>query len=477
MRTVRGGPVVTKRRNIPAITAFVRGLAATLVLREILIGSVVWLFVWGSAIVVLRSAFGVPRGTLLWGAAGFLPAWAVAAVRAGRRMPPARAVRALLDDHSACGGLLMAQDQTELGAWEATLPAVVAPRVLWRGRRTWGLLAAGCFFAGVGLLLPEYCTGRSGRAPLEIGATIENLQAQVEVLEEEEIFEEDRAKELVAKLKEVWSESSAADPTRTWEALDHVQATVDQAAQEAIEDLLRRAERVSELEALVRALAGQTGADGALAGLNGERLTEAMRELAAIMARQGLDDAFPGEFDAELAQACRDLQLDPAQLAALAEHLRACQADLSELAARLCEAGLLDAEVLRMCESCLICGDEELAAFLSRDGECDLLKLLVCAGPGKGGISRGRGDAPMTWSAGTSEAGASFREQVLSPAGLAGLKDSRLAGVSRAAPAESGEPAAARPGALEGAATGGGSAHRQRLLPKHRHAVNGYFKR
>ncbi|MDK1032762.1 MAG: hypothetical protein QGD94_12195, partial [Planctomycetia bacterium] len=97
--------------------------------------------------------------------------------------------------------------------------------------------------------------------------------------------------------------------------------------------------------------------------------------------------------------------------------------------------------------------------------------------PGKGGVDRGRGDAPMTWSEGTSEEGAEFKEQTLSTSAMAALKDSKLRGVSAAAPTVRKAGAPKRGGALRGVTAGGGEAHTRTVLPRHKGTVERYFQR
>ena len=94
---------------------------------------------------------------------------------------------------------------------------------------------------------------------------------------------------------------------------------------------------------------------------------------------------------------------------------------------------------------------------------------------GKGGVDRGRGDAPMTWTDPSSGKGAKFKEQVL-PSSMSSLKDSQLVGRSTGAP-EIDKSGAQKSGGLKGAAAGGGSAFTQTVLPRHRGAVNRYFER
>ena len=81
----------------------------------------------------------------------------------------------------------------------------------------------------------------------------------------------------------------------------------------------------------------------------------------------------------------------------------------------------------------------------------------------------------MTWSDGTSEEGAKFKEEALPPASQ--LTDAQIVGISRAAPELSAEDVTAASGALASAAGSGGSAHSQVVLPRHRRTVQRFFKR
>jgi len=166
------------------------------------------------------------------------------------------------------------------------------------------------------------------------------------------------------------------------------------------------------------------------------------------------------------------------QMKQLSAALGKSKGKLSERLSDLHAAGLIDLKTLKKCENAGKSDSEGLAAFLAENaGEASVADLMAEWGkPGDGGISRGRGDAPMSWSDGTSEQGAKFKEQVLSPSVLAGLKDSQLAGRSLGAPAvEKSGPV--RSGALSSASTGGGSAFTQSVLPRHKGAVKRYFER
>src|SRR6185312_1081835 len=97
------------------IRRFRRQLAMLFVLKYTLPLATAYAFVWGTAVLALRAAANVERGLLLWGLLGLAVCLAVALVRARRHMPSPSAVRALLDEQSGCGGLLMAGAEQDLG--------------------------------------------------------------------------------------------------------------------------------------------------------------------------------------------------------------------------------------------------------------------------------------------------------------------------------------------------------------------------
>jgi hypothetical protein len=105
-----------------------------------------------------------------------------------------------------------------------------------------------------------------------------------------------------------------------------------------------------------------------------------------------------------------------------------------------------------------------------------MLSMMQVLQKGRPGISRGRGDAPITFSDGTKEDGAAFREKTITPAALSDIKKSMLVGMGTSAPEESTQPVE-KSGALSDAAAGGGSAHKHVILPRHSRAVKNYFQR
>ncbi len=424
---------------------------------------------WGTAVLALRAGFDVPRGPLLWGLAGALPAIVAAAVVGLRRRPQPSAVRSLLDLHSAGGGLMMAGGEVELGAWRAAIGEVRAPRL--RGRRPWGLLGAGAAFVAAAFAMPVAPAGLAAERPLEIGEEIAALAERVEVLGQEGLLEEDQAERFSRELEALQDEASGDDPAAAWETLDHLQETTDHTASEVAEAALAEGEQLAAAAAVAEALSERSDELGETLA------SEAMAELSALSERAAegsrLLDGAPA---AELAAAAEGA-LD---LGRLKNALGRGKGSLKETLERLYAGGLIDLETLLAAERALDGGDlEQLADYLDRNG----LQAAgaACRGgrAGRGGANRGRGDAPMTWKDPSSPDGAKWRRQVLDPSSLAALHQSHLLGLTAADPSAAGEPAPAGDGgAVDPAASaGGGAAYTHTLLPRHRGAVERYFDR
>jgi hypothetical protein len=457
-----------------AIGRFRLRLGALLTLRYAVAGLTAWAFLWGTAVLALRAAAGMPRLTLLWGLAAAPLAVVPALWLALRRLPTRSAVRALLDRHSRCGGLLMAGEEVPLGSWQKSLPELAAPRLRWRGRRAWALLAGAAAFVGLGFLLPQSLAELGGGPRLEVGREVAKLAGQVQVLEEEALLEPRRAEALKQKLAQLRQESSGRDPVKTLEALDHVQDTVQQSARDGAESLARKAEDAAKAEALADRLAKKRKK------MDARVLAEGMNELAELM-RQSAAEAglLDRHLDAETLNALRKGALDPKKLGRMSTALSECKGGMLRKLARLRKGGLIDDELLQRCEGACKCDGKDLEDFLRKKCSGKLCDAL-CEGnrPGRGGVTRGPGAAALTWKEESKADGVKFKEEALPAADLEALKKSKLAGLSTAQPkVGEGKGVPVGSGALAGAAAGGGSSSTAVILPRHRATVGRYFNR
>ena len=433
-----------------------------------------WLLAWGTIVFVLRGALLVSREPLLWGLLGVVAAAIVGTVVAVRRRPSAETVRALLDSHWRCGGLLMAAGDVDTGAWPIDLPASAYPRVHWQGRRQCGILLGCTAFLLAGFLMPASFFGEMGPRRLLIGAEVDKLADKVELLKDEKFLPPERAKSLELAIEQLRNDASGNDPAKTWEAMDHLEQSVAKASAEAAENAARDAEKAAKAEELAAAL------DKARDQMAGQDLTEAMSLFAHDM-QQALEDneLLADDLSEALKEQCEKGELDPQQLAELAKALGKCKScDLAKLR-KLVNARMIDASLLERCQGQCEIDPEALAELLVKcQGSAALGQCIgQCNKPGRGSVTRGRGDAAMTWTDGANRDDMAFKEKVLPPGAVASLKDSRLQGISV------GDPTAAQPGevsaggSLDASTAGRGSARTQVILPEHKKVVQRYFSR
>src|SRR3954453_1158149 len=118
------GPTAMRPSEDRAIADFRMTLAAVYLLRNGLAALTAWAFVYGVAVLALRGAAGLSRLDLLWGLASLPVVPGPAVWLALRRLASRDRVRAVLDQHARCCGLLMTGAEQPLGSWASQLSQV-----------------------------------------------------------------------------------------------------------------------------------------------------------------------------------------------------------------------------------------------------------------------------------------------------------------------------------------------------------------
>jgi hypothetical protein len=324
-------------------------LAGLFVLKYALPLATVWGFVWGTAVIALRAA-GVERKPLLWGMMGLAACLAAALLRARRHMPPATAIRALLDEQSGCGGLLMAGAEQELGGWRQRMPALQSPRLHWDGRRAGTLLAVAAGFVLLSFLAPQGLADLISSSPLEIDQEIGKLLQQIALLKGESLLDPTRAETLAEKAAQLREHSTGKDPARTLEALDHMRHLTQEAARQAAEQSTGRSQHFGEAQVMAEALLRNADL------LDPQLMKEVLAELNGLLGKDG--------FPPEVMEALRQQKFDAEQMKKLAGALHGNMAQLIDRMEKLQKAGLIDAETLARCREAGECDLEGLRAFL-----------------------------------------------------------------------------------------------------------------
>ena len=451
-----------------SIDRFIRRVVLLTAIRRSLISLAIFGFTLGLIVLSMKAASNREPGRLVWLLLGIIPCVLISIILALRRRPQRAAVRAMLDLRNGCGGLLMARERLPLGEWEKKLSRVSEPRLRLRASRPTTMAAASVLFLAGAFFIPLRPLIVTADSPLDIARETQELASDIELLKKEEIVKSDEAASLEEKLDSAVSEAKGEDPVKTWEALDHLQAEVSKLAQESADKMARENERLGQAQALSEALSS----DGST--LDSKLMSEAMKELQSRMQTAAGDSESGKSLPSELKDGLKSGSLSREQMKQLSQSLKQMQGGISKKLGELRDARMIDTSTLKQCENAGKCDGAGLAQFLKENAGKMLVGEMMDSW-GKGGINRGRADAPMTWTDPSTEKGAKFKEQVL-PSSLAGLKDSQLVGRSTGAPDRS-NAGAQQTGALRGATAGGGSAVTQTILPRHRATVNRYFER
>jgi len=458
-----------------ALQAFAHKLNRLLWLRVAVQMTTLWFFIWGVLVLALKFSGMLQTEWLTLGLLGFLPLVLLAGLRERRRRPVFEKLRANYDRLNACGGVIMAQEAGDMSAWLGQLPAASVPKFHWHSGRPLLLLGVAAAFAATALLLPARLTHLLGRHPLEIGQIIDQLQAEVKVLAQEKILPEQKADDLNQQLAQVQQDASAYDPSKTWEALDHIKQANSDKAQQAAEEAAQKTEALTEAETLAKAMeqAAENGMEQATAA-------QAAQDLASLLNAAKLEEGvLNGQIPPELLQNLSGL--DKAQMEKLVKALEMNKGAMSTTLSNLANLKMIDPKALAKAQSANHMPNySALSDYLSqcKGGNCNsvvLFSWLHKHKRGRGGPGGGGPEAPMDWDNDTSEDNLKFQAHALPPS--AHLEDAQMVGVSKAAPELSGAQVAAQHGALASAAASGGSAHAQVVLPEHRQAVQNFFKR
>ncbi|HJW95022.1 MAG TPA: hypothetical protein VJ901_15510 [Thermoanaerobaculia bacterium] len=407
-------------------------MATALALRALLMAAGGWFLLWGIGALIAR-VLGAPADVVL--AAGLAGTAIVAVLAAGRGIrsaPGDRALLSFLDARQHCGGLAAASADVPLGGW--SLPNVDVPAIRWNARKKL-LYLAGCAAFVIGAMLIPI-GGASSHHTLQLGADAKRLEEKIELLQEEKIIPPERADALQQTVEELKTNAAGDDPAKAWETLDAVDDAVTKAAGTAAEDAIRKGETLSQLEAMASVAAADPAA-----------LADLLRAAESAAPHLGTTD--PGKIGAAARQS---------------------KAGLRNRLAKLAAKGMIDPKSLRKFDNP---ESSELARYLREHRSGSMAGPT--GRPGRGGVDRGRGDAPLFFGEETQTANEKFKDHALPPATAASLEDSQLVGMSATAPQQT-QMRASAGGALT-ASGGAGSAYTTTVLPRHRGTVGRFFER
>jgi hypothetical protein len=377
----------------------------------------------------------------------------------------------------------MASMEADPGGWSRRVANLQVPQCAWDGKRLFGLTLLGAVFLTVVLAIPHRTLVARQQKELNIRDEVARLEDQLEVLKEENLLEVERVEKLQQELQRVEQEAEGQGPVKTWDALDHLSQELENEAEEAAEEALSETEEMSRAEALAR------GLEKDMNEMDSKMSREVMQALGdlvdeALGEKESLEKDSDGALSKEQLEKMREAMengtLTPEQLKQLAEALKNCRGGCKNMMRNLQNAKLLQGKLGEWGDMFDDIDAEGLKEFLEEcEGDCQGMseRWARCQRPGRGGIRRGRGDAPMTWRDQETEKGnAEFKEKALPGANLEAFRDSQMIGVSSGAPDPSpGGSDGGQGGALSSEVKGTGTAHSQTIYPRHRGTIRRYF--
>lgn len=472
-----------KKDNLHTLHGFERKIFLTFALRRSALWMTYWFLCWGAISLISRIIWQAPSSFLSLGCAGVIPVVVAASWTEWKRRPNSSSIRAKLDRYNGMGGLYLASESHDLSAWKIQ-EAKSAPKLVWKSGKSLSWLSASALFAAVCLLIPDRFTTMADAGTMDLGHLVDDTQKQIEVLEEETILDLDEADRRREELKKIEENSRAEDPGRTWEALDQLQKRNEDKAKEAAEEMIEKLQSLAESETLMAALSEMTensaakeSAMEAMSDLMNENLGSWMSGLTGNMTPEALKNEIKKSLSDNKESGPLSEKLSEEDLKKLLEALRAMKSNLNNSAKELADLKLIDLKKLGECNSAGECKNPKgLAKFLAECNSKDKKEAMACLmSYCRGGVNRGRGDAPMLWGDESNEEGAGFKDSLLQ--GQPDFSQAEMIGVSKAAPELSNPNEVSQSGALANSQAGGGSAQTQVVLPRYQSTVRSYFNR
>lgn len=455
-----------------------RRLGSALFLRSFLAVFGIAAFFAGGAILAIRIFAGTWPAAVWVGiaAAAFAVSAACGFIYALKHLPDGRKLLVWLDCTGGSGGVLASSLEVEPGAWREGIVLPEMPKIRIGGRRNCIPAAAGAAFLAGALLVPQSRITPRVHHALDISEETAGLEQKLEVLEEESLMQEKELTEMRAGLEELETNNDARDSARTYELLDALSRKIDLAGEEAGG---RAQEKLETLRMLSTAL-------DSLSSLPLDQVPpEAAAQMGELLRQMALEN--PELADMLAKAGAMASKLDPETMKRLAEAMRDSSGRFEKQLAKLVQQKLMKSRCARpgkcsgkdgSCGSPGACPSEgDLASWLAKNapGADGLLAAyMMCSGAGNGGVSRGRGDAMLTFTGVTPDF--TGKEKDIAVAGENDPAQSMVVQRFAAAPnVDEKERRAAAAGSLRG-----GEAEIEqrdaRVYPEHRSAVERYFK-
>jgi hypothetical protein len=419
-----------------------------------------FLFAFGATVLIVKLLIPQAWPNVLWGGLGLIPAFGVAWWLSGRAHRGRWESVARLDSALSTGGLLMMLSELPDEGWEKALPQIEAawqqalPRI--RPKRFTSFLALPLLFAVGACFVPL----RQGLAAIVLRNTVgqqaaQELEALLNSIDKEQVLDEEEKKQLQDEIRKIAEETKDTPLTHEkWETVDALRERM----KVRLESASMIALQASDAAAM---LAAAESADGELDMARFDILQKDLGDALQKLGKKGIFKGAPQDLQEQLQKLMKNGEFKLPEDAAERQEL------LDELREFLDDENRKLADLRKKCSGCKGEGDEG-----DEDGNCE--GNANCNRPGRGGVSRGRGDADLTWGDESDKQGTKFKEVVL-PKGMLDQPKDEIVAIQKSAPTEDAAGETPRSAARSDEAAAGQATWNRKLNPRHRNAVRKYF--
>lgn len=425
----------------------------------------VFLFVFGGAVLIAKLLRPELWPHVLWLTAASVPLSLVAWWWSRRNAFTRSESVALLDRRIQAGGLLMTLAELPDPSWSDRLPQVQQvwaeslPKI--RPVRFARNLSLPLIFAVGACFVPLREAQPQPVLPNVVGQQAsEQLEQMLDWMKDSQVLPEEEQRQIREEIAKLAADTEHTPLTHEkWETVD--------ALRERMQLRLETAALTAQ-EAHEAAAALARAADGPELNLDTmlqleQNLAEMLMKLQEQGAFSGAPESLRRELERLIKQGQFKLPADPAERQELLDELEE----------------YLDQEWEKLNELRQKCGDGRGGACLHCgsgfcEGSCEGNGRDGDGPPGRGGVNRGRGDAPITFGDESDERGTKFKEVVLPPGFLDDPKNEVL-GITRSAPEEAPAESAPRDVQRQFDPSAGRETWSRQLRPRHRSVVRGYF--
>ena len=408
----------------------------------------VYLFLFGTTVLVVKLAAPEYWPQVLWLAAGVVPVAAIAWWISGREKFSHVESVAILDQRLKVGGLLMTLAELPDERWQEHLPQFESiwknslPQ-LWPIRFIRQVILPAAFFVGTFLIPVREIQATEDALPNTAGreATAQ-LQEFLETLDDSAVLDQGEQQQLKDEIEKLVKETENSPLTHEkWETVD------------ALRDRMRM--RVDTTAATVgKASDALDQLAKALKAEGSEVLPESIERLEKDIA-DGLK---------KLAKAGAFKKLSPELREQLERLMKDDKFEIPE--------GLLDDALMQELQEFLNEEAERLEEMRNQQGGGNPDGRL--RGRGAGGIARGPGEADINWGEESTLEGTKFKETIL-PRGALDDPTTEVVGISLTRPNDAPSEFAPRGAARDATAASGDEARTRDIRPRHRSVIRQYF--